>query len=357
MPKKTLEVEKTQPQKLGRARKTKFQKPNGDAAMRVFAIPELLENILLLAVAEQMPECEDLDTATLKFSPMPGSARESQGGVCLFSLQRVNKVFYGTITGSAKLKRLIFQAPYDNAELKISAATRGDLLPYHTPLFSLLESLDSNSGEEIMRCDFRSEEFVHTNTDSGVITLTLELLDQMHSPNCYKEAIGNVVKAWKDPEASWRQLKISNARDPVPLTIKILTKSSWSSNPPRLGAIELLWSLQGDDTLEYVWTLFCELLRLVDGRREVIRKADAKYWKAQQTAESEWYRKLRQPRKEEEQLSQLWFSDSPEYKSLDAQKRAEIQVGLEKLDHVLEQWKVKVKDEREARGAGVTNAE
>ncbi|GIZ47280.1 hypothetical protein CKM354_001037600 [Cercospora kikuchii] len=62
----------------------------GDAASRVFDITELLEHILLLAVASQSDEAKNNDSKVLKMPPMPGCGNVSEGGICLFRIQRAS---------------------------------------------------------------------------------------------------------------------------------------------------------------------------------------------------------------------------------------------------------------------------
>ncbi|KAM3417200.1 hypothetical protein BST61_g5460 [Cercospora zeina] len=126
----------TQTRKAPVMTRSKQRAADIDAAMRVFAIPEVLEQILYFAAARQMPRGGRDGIQLLKFKPTPGSERESQGGVCLFQLQRVNKDFHGIFKGSTKLKRLIYLAPYLTKDLQ-SAATPRSMLPFHQP-FSVL---------------------------------------------------------------------------------------------------------------------------------------------------------------------------------------------------------------------------
>ncbi|PPJ57297.1 hypothetical protein CBER1_09026 [Cercospora berteroae] len=124
----------------------------GDAASRVFEITELLEHILLFAVASQSDQAKNKDSKVLKMPPMPGCGNVSEGGICLFSIQRVNGFL-----------------------------------------------------------DF----FVVRNWSEGK-TLVTEMnklfIDECAST--YEQIIGQLPNGWHNPEASWRGIKICNAIEP-----------------------------------------------------------------------------------------------------------------------------------------------
>jgi hypothetical protein len=88
-----------------------------NAAQRAFAIPELLEQILLYVYEDDMdayfgnPRLRgELDDDVHKLGRMNGVKR-------LFVLQRVNHSFEGTILGSCHLKRLMFPEYAQTEEL------------------------------------------------------------------------------------------------------------------------------------------------------------------------------------------------------------------------------------------------
>ncbi|PPJ57306.1 hypothetical protein CBER1_09031 [Cercospora berteroae] len=247
---------------------------------------------------------------------MPGSARESRGGVCLFNLQRVNNAFYGGITGSSKLMRLMFLALYSNDVLKKAAVIHDDLVPYHTPLFSILEMLESKAGRELLDWDFGSSALAQTDSASGETILTVKLHDMNLQSGSYKRAISRITKAWDRPEASWRRIKISNAKEPVPLTLRLETFSDRRRWTPHIGKVRVTWKFRGDDTLEYAFDLFIELFRLLNDRGDAIRDLHEKWETEMREARSKWNSWISQLKIEGNGLGDPKFSRSYEGKSL-----------------------------------------
>ncbi|GIZ47274.1 hypothetical protein CKM354_001037000 [Cercospora kikuchii] len=319
---------------------------NGDVAMKVFSITELLEHILLYAIAEQMPERLRYDNSMLKLSPMPGSARRnSRGGVCLFSLQSVNKVFRATIKESTKLKRLIFLAPYGNDVLKTSAATRQDLVPYHTPLFSILEKLDSNTDNCLLHWDYSSSRMVQSDAKTGITTVTIKLMEDVpDEKKMYSKAMSMMPKGWWNVEASWKKIKVCNSRDMVPLTLRIVEQDEGPplSDLARFGRLDISWKLKGDETLGYVFEMLSKLLLLVADRRAVAREIERKWEGLEADAEGEWYEVYEEVDEDgrdsfEQHRDSFWDL-----------RDVEVGTQLKKLEPVLEQWKLAVRKGQDA---------
>ncbi|PIA92066.1 hypothetical protein CB0940_09222 [Cercospora beticola] len=319
---------------------------NGDVAMKVFSITELLEHILLCAIAEQMPERLRYDNSMLKLSPMPGSARRnSRGGVCLFSLQSVNKVFRATIKESTKLKRLIFLAPYGNPVLRTSDAARQDLVPYHTPLFSILDKLDNNTDNCLLHWNYNSSRMVQTDPESGVTTVTIKLMEDVpDEKKMYSRAMSMMPKGWWNAEASWKKIKVCNSRDMVPLTLKIMEQDEGLplSLFSRFGRLDISWKLKGDETLGYVFEMLSRLLRLVADRRAVAREIERKWEQLQADVEGEWYDAYGES--DEEGGESFW----QHRESFWGLRDVDVGTQLKKLEPVLEQWKLAVEKRQEA---------
>ncbi len=69
------------------------------------------------------------------------------------------------------------------------------------------------------------------------------------------------------PEASWRKMKVCDAAVPKPLTLEIRghNASDWYDHRSDMSPPYLSWKLQGDETLECVFAMFCEYLRVMGG--------------------------------------------------------------------------------------------
>ncbi|GIZ47275.1 hypothetical protein CKM354_001037100 [Cercospora kikuchii] len=240
-----------------------------DAAMRVFGVPELLEQILLLAVSDQTPARDDRRSETLKLSPMPGAAKESRGGICIFSLQRVNKDFYATINGSAKLKRLLYLAPYPNKDLYASSMARRALLPFHTPFFALLDKLHENCWNGLLSWDWQYSCHSPPSADDMITRTKVDIRDFIkQEKSLYKEATSELAQGWWNPEAKWRDIKVCNAKELVSLTVRMFYLHYVDGTASYLA--NLTWNLHGDESLGHIFDHFCRVLQLIDEVRRAI---------------------------------------------------------------------------------------
>ncbi|KAM3417199.1 hypothetical protein BST61_g5459 [Cercospora zeina] len=280
MPRKASQKKAPLPLRTQPFRKTKLHATKGDAAVRAFNTPELLEQILLFAVSEQIPHSENTTLKILKFSPMPGSARTSCGGVCLFRLQSVNRAFRDAILGSPKLKRLIWLAPYDNKRLKELAAAKRGGLPYHTPLYGLLEELEGDSWRLFCDGDFRDRQSAQTDSATGAVTLTIKVLadSEKFGTSLLKRWWREMPRAWWNTEASLKKIKLCNAREAVDLTVNIKNGGrGWRAAFPPNEYFEVSWNFPADATLGDFFRLFSELLLRVEDRTAT-KKAISDKW-------------------------------------------------------------------------------
>ncbi|KAM3417198.1 hypothetical protein BST61_g5458 [Cercospora zeina] len=247
----------------------------GDAAMRVFAVTELLEHILLLAVTSQHDKAvAEKDMTLLKMCPMPGCGNVSKGGICLFSIQRVSKDFRYTIQGSMKLKQLIFLAPGEIAvlmaeeewrsirlpchnEMANEESVRRFWLPLHRPLISMLLMLAPKAELGVL------EFGVQCHRDIG--GLMIDLGDSIFRADIAPHEIvtKKFPKSWHNPEASWRSVKMCNAKIPFPAKLDIDSSYWWHQNAKAL-PFAISFELDMDATLERVFDCFSELLLAVE---------------------------------------------------------------------------------------------
>ncbi|CAK1366372.1 unnamed protein product [Cercospora beticola] len=241
---------------------------DGDAAMKVFAVPELLEHILYLAVISQQAEDrvrekqDRHDLCVLKMWPMPGCGDVSKGGICLFRIQRVNKTFRDTIQGSTKLKQLIYLAPRDNAKLKDEADLEEGRLALHKPLTAFLWGINFRTKKELLDLD------AHKDAEEGVEALVTVLRDSIFSRRSttpYKKIFGKCPKKWRRAQASWRKIKVCNARVPVPVRVVVQGEETWPDHALPMG--DIVWDLDEEATLEHVFDLLSEFLKAVEDLR------------------------------------------------------------------------------------------
>ncbi|GIZ47278.1 hypothetical protein CKM354_001037400 [Cercospora kikuchii] len=227
----------------------------GVAAGKVFAIPELLENILLLGVADQFVEgCRIDDGFKRQIWPTLGCGRISEDEICLFSIQRASKVFRHTIQGSLKLKQLMFLAPLPNAELVSSNETKdvGDL-ELHKPLGSLLAILGLSEAENLTTLyndAYEDEDGPPDGIDRLKMIITDDFVCTPGTP--YDKTIGKLPKGWHNPEASWRKLRICNAKAPAPIKLRIWSPYVCDNEAP---PFDITFPLEKDATMEHVFDL------------------------------------------------------------------------------------------------------
>lgn len=160
---------------------------DGERAVdKVFAIPELLEHILLC-----FPRYWGCTTMIYP------SRRH------LFVLQRVNRTFQNTILGSNTLKRAMRLAHFFESYperlyvLKNAIGHERNVLGH----FALIDS--------------------RTVNDGGILGLRLEFImwaDEPRSPS---------LPSWAYPNASWRRLRLTE----VPLPIRVAVRVKWSDRP------------------------------------------------------------------------------------------------------------------------------
>ncbi|PPJ57305.1 hypothetical protein CBER1_09029 [Cercospora berteroae] len=217
----------------------------GDAAARVFAVPELLEEILLLTVDDQYPlgPFRDWD---LKLWPMPACGYLWKGGICLYRIQRVSTAFRHTIQGSNKLKQLMFLAPQDNAALSMDYDS---LLLLHKPVLSLMSIMRLSDADYTV-------EFDEIEVVRGIASPAWKTFEDLFSPHItpFNPTIGRLRKGWRNPEASWRKIKVCNAKVPAPLNVRLFYGPYHANDeiPP----FSITFALDKDDTLEHLFNHF-----------------------------------------------------------------------------------------------------
>ncbi|CAK1366381.1 hypothetical protein CB0940_09220 [Cercospora beticola] len=278
--------------------------PLDRAALRVFSIPELLEQILLFAASDEVPQVHQLQSSTSL-----SSTRATSIAWRLFSLQCVNKDFHSTINGSAKLKRLMHLLPYANEKLERLPPGTRELLPFHNPLFTILDKLKNNGPIRLLRWhqwqlqgrvwDWESLD-VHKDTGARLFFIRVCGQYWTEESSCFDQTIADLPQGWKTPDASWRNIKICNAKDSLPLILRVRREDRpWDLNWD-MGRIELSWYLRGDETLGYVFVLFLQLFQHIDAIRVAkgnmrTKLEEIKQEKAQM--ERKWQRELERPRK------------------------------------------------------------
>lgn len=238
----------------------------GDAASRVFAIPELLEHVLFSGVTSQYNQAvAEKNIKSLKMWPMPGCG--SKNGICLFTIQRVSKDFQNTIQGSPKLKKLIFLAPQDHEELlgeheweKNTKPYYGDRpwLPLHKPLVSIL-MMFASMGKRVKLLKFGSQSMTTINS----LSVHLEPMIVHEEKPLSEIANKKVPKGWHHPEASWRKIKMSNAKTRSAVKLQIET-DFWCCNEMDAVPFDITLELGEDLTLEHVFDCVSELFSIAE---------------------------------------------------------------------------------------------
>lgn len=310
MARKSSNTKQALPQRVSLPRNAKprtSHPPPRDAALRVFSIPELLEQILLSVASNEVSTAISPDQLHLRTSP--SSTGAPWNGSRLFSLQRVNKDFHGTINGSAKLKRLMYLLPYANDKLHTLETSTKDLLPFHKPLFTVFSKLKNNGPVRLLQWDqlqwlgqVRDWRLLYVHRETGARLFFVQVCAQYLTADtsCFDQAIADLPQGWLNPDASWRNIKICNAKETFPLILRVRREDRpWDLNWD-LGSIELDWYLRGDDTLGYVFDLFLQLFQHVDAIRVAsgnLRTKLEEIKREKADMERKWQQELEQPRK------------------------------------------------------------
>lgn len=264
------------------------------ATARVFAVPELLEKILLLAVINS--DYEDDVGRYLLFEPMPGYDQVFS----LIAVQRVSKNFLNTIQGSVKLKQLIYRAPLDT-KLKNGdywddeEATDGpDLFQDHRPLQCLLNRMRFKAADGAgWGFDFDDRTW---DTPCGFIKVTLDAsilnrwtpLGRDFRKN-FGGKLENVATSafqdgWGRPEASWRRIKICSSRKKKSIRLGISATGHWQEVRPNIGIPAIKWNLRGDTTLGQVYELIIKFFTFIDFQRSIRAEQDREFAHASMNA-------------------------------------------------------------------------
>ncbi|KXT03129.1 hypothetical protein AC578_7746 [Pseudocercospora eumusae] len=214
------------------------------AALRLTATTELLEEILFLAV------CNGISVRPNGHNYRPAYK--------LFALQRVSRDFHHTIAGSQKLRRLMF---YETIEASTFRAT----FSHHAPTRWLLD--------DMLRPGIAKIHFIPEHD----ATATIELRPLPFRDPGFDDRINwhPDDPGWTRAEASWRNIKICNAKEGmVPITV--ITKVVWHGGKDywkmRKRAIEkrvpnilsIRWNFEDDDTLGQVYARFENLRRVLE---------------------------------------------------------------------------------------------
>ncbi|GIZ47271.1 hypothetical protein CKM354_001036800 [Cercospora kikuchii] len=309
MARKSSNTKQALPPRVSLPRKAKSgaatsQSPPGDAAMRTFSIPELLEQILLFTSSDEVPHIHQLQSSTSL-----SSTRATLIAWRLFSLQCVNKDFHSTINGSAKLKRLMHLLPYANEKLESLPPGTRELLPFHKPLFTILDKLKNNGPVRLLGWNqwqlqgrVWDWEPLDVHKETGARLFDIRVCGQYSTEelSCFDQAIADLPQGWLNPDASWRNIKICNAKETFPLILRVRREDRPRDLNWDLGSIELDWYLRGDDTLGYVFDLFLQLFQHIDAIRVAKRNMEAKLKVIKQEKiymERKWQRESEQPRK------------------------------------------------------------
>lgn len=254
----------------------------GDAASRVFDITELLEQILLFAVASQSEEAKEKDSKILKMPPMPGCGNVSAGGICLFRIQRVSKTFRHTIQGSTKLKQLIYLAPpsVDTPVLWEDENSQRVWPSAYQPFQSLVSLLNAN-------VEYGFVDFFVVRKWGGEKTLVTDM-NKLFIDDCastYGQIIGQLPNGWHNPEASWRVIKICHANEPSQFKYSFWSDLEDDDDAPPFFPS---WQLGGDVTLEYVFELYSIVLEALDEYIPKKKLMNREYAIARGNAETRW---------------------------------------------------------------------
>ncbi|PIA92060.1 hypothetical protein CB0940_09228 [Cercospora beticola] len=227
----------------------------GDAAGRVSAVTELLEHILLLAVASQCDEAKDnMDWTGLK---MPGCGNVAKGGICLFRIQRVNKTFRNAVQGSTKLKQLIYLAPrHDTSGILEEDHLEGTWPAAYKPLEFMVSLLGAHVEDGFLDL-FGLQQWV-PGAETLVTKTNPSLVDGLATP--YEQTIGKLPQGWHNPEASWRNIKICTAKEPSAIRYAFWTDFDENADAPPFDPI---WQLGKDATLGYVFELYSIVLEVL----------------------------------------------------------------------------------------------
>lgn len=254
------------------------------AAARVFAIPELLEDILLLAATNSVHHYRFGRNSL--FAP-PGPGRDAL--LSLITIQRVSKAFLNTIEGSVKLKQLICRAPRDNHQEYPScpAWVVPKVNTDHEPLLWFLERVIKKSIDEGDDCFWPNGTLRESESDANIV-MRSDLLwftyhdhKRVHRHSFHGRPESALVSAfpfgWQRAEASWRSIKICTSKDIKPFAFSISTDESWDTVTPCIGRPSGQWTLDGNTTLGAVYELILGFMRLVDEQRVVKAEMDERF--------------------------------------------------------------------------------
>ncbi|PPJ57296.1 hypothetical protein CBER1_09025 [Cercospora berteroae] len=243
----------------------------GEAAMKVFSTPELLEHILHVAVISQHVKCQKgrelaeqgmgHHVRVLKMWPMPGCGDISKNGICLVRIQRVNKTFRDTIPGSTKLKQRIDLAARKNVDLLNEKHRRESYYPMHKPLVSLIKLFDNIVDDGCVGLMDSMTDKVVNGVQTMVVEFNYTVSSGSRTP--YEMVIGALPKGWHNKEASWKQIKACNAKTSTPLHLVIRNDHSWKDDGLPFTAITR--RRDGSETLEHMFDPIAEILDAING--------------------------------------------------------------------------------------------
>ncbi|PPJ52078.1 hypothetical protein CBER1_10032 [Cercospora berteroae] len=163
-------------------------------------------------------------------------------------------------------------------------------------VFSIPELL-----EQILPSDLDWDSF-YVHKETGARLVFIQVCGQYSTAewSCFKQAIADLPHGWKYSDASWRNIKLCNAKDSIPLILRVRRGDRPWDLIWDMGHFELDWYLRGDDTLGYVFNLFLQLFEHIDAIRVARGNMQTKLEEIKQekaVTEGKWRQEFEQPRK------------------------------------------------------------
>ncbi|KAK4621975.1 hypothetical protein CLAFUW4_07544 [Fulvia fulva] len=232
-------------------------------AAKVFAIPELLELILLGAV----PEESDNDEL-------------SEPALILFRAFRVNQSFKATIEGSAKLQRLMWlqTANAPNQSIKRSASPALWLL---AQLRMDLDTVDNGS----MR---RSQpERLTFYAEIALFDQDVEYEDTQY--NALQEDYNTFKQRFGAPEASWRNMLVASGSACDSVAVQVTVHMGFCDeqrHPVFKDSVVISWEFVADEKIDAIWRQYSRLMEALKAKEEGILLMAARRWEAREQDKS-----------------------------------------------------------------------
>ena len=233
-------------------------------AARVFAIPELLEHILLKASAiddededeDDEDEDEDVDVETSK--PV----------YFLFRALRVSRNFKATIDGSAKLQRLMFLQSHTSFNDTINRC--------YSPVLWLFKQLGLKVESTTVSANSETQRVAHVKNVNFCGEDVQNKESQYHA---LQQRYGNLKERFGAPDASWRSTLVASGNDSDSIIVWFPVRMGFFDEQAKSMFVKctpFVWEVDAQEKLEAVWCRYVKFMEALKAKEEDIATMGAK---------------------------------------------------------------------------------